>query len=781
MTATGPLIVFAEVLDGGEPRGHLWVTQRRLYVLDSATGQHWAAFDYEHVVRTGPAGTDLTSVQVAGTSLVVWSGDQVRRLALNGVTESVLFRHDQITTVRVSPDGSKVAIAYDRPISVTVLDVASGYEIVSLAGDDARMGALRERVTEGPLTLGDWSADGSTISLDGPVHEGWDVAPNQPDQRAILSLDGELREAPREWRFSPDLRYALRPGERVRLDAYLPGGLNDVYLWETFEVIDAATNEILWTVEVEGDGGIIPYDSSTWRWDGPLQHVIWRTNPDRYVFFEYSGLPSHIYEPIRAGASFAWSAWHRGRQGTDVAARVLDLEGGTTRALSHAEWIASLDRRVVRDCYHISSQSPCVLVLDGRVVWEGFPEFVGLIETAEPVAVSDVTPEYRRAWTVAAPPDAPPPGEMVGPLLIYTIWAGAEYVKDEVWAPQLRARERVMAYDEGTARRWMVLEGIRPPVLTAGTGLVVGDGHSVNFIEPDGTVEAVLIEGLPERERLSALVPALEGRRLVAIIAKDEAPDDYIHGGEGYGPVSYRLVVFDLPSGRVLTEAEFGDLGGFTFISRWSEDDTAFSVSTEGYQEYTLNAVVNLATARSSRPPEGVMDERHLSADFRHAVRGWLVDSQRYYWGFGDYIQRDERAALEIIEYETERVVWQSPHVPGRFLESGYWAWLSADQFAWSSGAHPDLFNFHTGFVESGAERAAVSILTVSTGEVEDIDSAEYIERREAQLEQLATTSRPRASVECHDDRTLPCQVRLDGQVVDGGRFAKVIGFVELE
>ena len=96
----------------------------------------------------------------------------------------------------------------------------------------------------------------------------------QPDRLAVLGLDGDLRLVPEGWRLSPDARYALRPGERVVPPLYLDNYYdNDTYLWKNFEVLDAESGDVLWTVEAGGESGFTPYDRRIWGRSGLLGMV----------------------------------------------------------------------------------------------------------------------------------------------------------------------------------------------------------------------------------------------------------------------------------------------------------------------------------------------------------------------------------------------------------------------------------------------------------------------------------------------------------------------------
>ena len=141
-----------------------------------------------------------------------------------------------------------------------------------------------------------------------------------------------------------------------------------------------------------------------------------------------------------------------------------------------------------------------------------------------------------------------------------------------------------------------------------------------------------------------------------------------------------------------------------------------------------------------------------LSPDARYIVRGRDWDH------------------IDIIELESERVLW-SLETAGS-LQWYHWEWASPNRFAWSSGAHPNVFLF--GFRQLGwnAEHAEVSVIDVETGEIEVMDSEEYLARFHPP---------PRATTDCPPNPAHACRILLDGEVVGEGRWPIVIGFIELD
>ena len=146
----------------------------------------------------------------------------------------------------------------------------------------------------------------------------------------------------------------------------------------------------------------------------------------------------------------------------------------------------------------------------------------------------------------------------------------------------------------------------------------------------------------------------------------------------------------------------------------------------------------------------------------RHIVRGKLGRSDQY--TSGDW------RSFDIIDFDTEEVLWSVE--TAHFIRHEHWEWASADQFAWSSGAWPNLFRFDLQQVDSRGERADVSVLDVHTGETEMMDSADYLARFHPP---------PRATTDCSENPAQPCKILLDGEVVGEGRWLRIIGFIELD
>ena len=292
----------------------------------------------------------------------------------------------------------------------------------------------------------------------------------------------------------------------------------------------------------------------------------------------------------------------------------------------------------------------------------------------------------------------------------------------------------------------------------------------MRFVSPDGEVRAVLLEDpLRERERINQVLVSPDGSRVSIMLWKDVAPPGFIHSGGGAWPASHTLFAFDLASGRTIIREEFnyewnGRVAASAFSATWNQDGTLPGVVEHAYPDVLFAGFVSMERGVFLDAPAGVTSPRQVSPGFDNAA--------------SENCSRGRCSSLEIAEFETGRVLHGLDYFG---LTDGRrdWTWVSADQFAWSSGQRPDLFDFHHSRLIEGAEQAEISILTISTGDVEVIDSTEYVARFAAQPASPAAEAR--ASVQCPDDRGQPCPVLFDGEAVAEGRWANVIGFIEVD
>ena len=73
---------------------------------------------------------------------------------------------------------------------------------------------------------------------------------------------------------------------------------------------------------------------------------------------------------------------------------------------------------------------------------------------------------------------------------------------------------------------------------------------------------------------------------------------------------------------------------------------------------------------------------------------------------------------------------------------------------------------------EHTARHAEVPVLDATTGDIEVMDSGDYLAR---------FYPPPRASTDCPEHPAHPCRILLDGEVVGEGRWPRIIGFIELD
>ena len=435
VTVTGPLLVFSEVLEVDRSRPPWGRTEtRRVYVYDLSADRYWVAFDYPHTVLG--SGRERSAVQVAGESLIVWAEDEVRRVSLEGETESVLFEYDQISWLEVSPDGTKVAIVYGvnpsggtRHAAVLVVDIATGQELLDTGRrfDPISVGSsedLRQR----------WHGDGTALLVEERRRPG------------LLRLDGTFGVLPEDWHVSPDLRYALRVGEEVGALSLNPHHTRSV--WESLDVLDVETGDVLWTVQAQDGGGLyqhLDYAGDSWWGPGLPKEPAWEDR--RHVFFnELAPEPD----------------WRVGDQPSLGVLKVLDVATGEVQPFT-AEVEGLLRGRIGSDCGPWSSVRR--ICYDGRVIWEGADGwfgYLGFIEPAADLEVRGISP-----ISVAVAPDPPPPPpreEMVGPLLLYEVY------RLHPTTPRL-----AIAYDVGTGRDWLVVNYRGDPPVQAAHGRLVGE------------------------------------------------------------------------------------------------------------------------------------------------------------------------------------------------------------------------------------------------------------------------------------------------------------------
>lgn len=721
VTVTGPLVVFSDRIGDvtwvGEDRRR--VETRRVYVYDLGADTYWAAFDYEDAV-----------IELAGTSILVWTEGQLRRVGLNGYTEAVLFEADGDGTadaaeLKASPDGTKVALLYDG--TLRVLDVATGEEMLRLPLSRGR--------------LGNWHADGNSLA----------VTSGSRVQVTLISLDGTLRVLPEGWP-SPDLRYAVRFT-----------GSSDYWgiVREGFEVVDVQSDAVLATVVPENHPWLVPYEVVTQQdWPNDWYGTGWRSSPDQYMYFELTsgeGKYSTEYTRILPDWEYGTSIWNEGYYGV-LEPRILNVSTGEHRALSRAEWQSIQNERLRYVCDWGWSGGwgdredipPCLLLYGAEFSWQGVDiRAIGVVENA-PVTLRGITPVER--WRQPDVPALPARDDMVGPILVWSVQGDTGYALDEHVSLRIYDQRHLMLYDEGTGQTWGYAlpkqfyhpfhENLQTEVV--GNGFIMWDwNRSLDYVSLfDGNTKTIV-------EDTGAWIDVVvsPNREMIAV--------EWF----GFWASNHSIMVYNIPSGTrivsldkstfpIFSDPEVCDAGpNFIHINRWGIHSNQVIISTGGEACVQLLGVISLDGNFVDR--SALECEPCLSPDLR-------------YFFAGD----------TIIETSSGTELWPLDIDDSITYYTRYWTWSSPEYFAWSSDGELGLFNFWNQRIEFGAESAEVSVLHIPTGEVEVMDSVEYLARFHPE---------PRARAECPDDRTQPCRILLDGEVVGEGLWASIIGFIELD
>ncbi len=736
VTVTGPLVVFSdrlgEVAWEGDDRQR--VETRRVYVYDLGADTYWAAFDYRDAV-----------IELAGTRLIVWTEGQLRRVGLNGYTEAVLFEAagNAEAELRASPDGTKVALRHGG--TLRVLDVATGEELLRAPG---------------ALGLGNWHADGNSLAMTGG-----------PDgQTVLVSLDGTQRELPEEWCLSPDLRYAL-PHGRCSI------GFSDLsyYGWESYGLIDVETGRLLQVVVAEDGRVIVP-----WAWSGPDQFVYLVLNPPNVPKHSSTFREARIYLDSwqrdlenyarRAGIETFEPRLLDIETGEAVQLQLRRMEIGESEALTRDQWNEShvLYPHVVCN-YNAWGRDPaspgCLLIDEKRIVWEGGRELqlVGSVDLDDPIMVRGIAPAPRW-WQPAT--DAPPSREkIVGPLLAWSIQAGSKHEKTENGGRRLYEMRRVMIHDEGTGRTWRAFDyRSDQPEITWDHTLAWTAPARDGFLVWGGINDAVHYIGL-DRQRDHAFRAWNAGWDNVRISADGNKAAVLMYG--------YGLRIFDVLSGNVILDLTNEDILFFVrdspgltewdellWISPWNDEGTSLVLAYGSpHSGGTIEGIFSLHDGFTLLP-SGHLDPYDFSPDFGYVTYGHSF--------------LEIREVSDLSEIFLSLQLDQTPSRNGRSYLAD-WEWASSEHLAQSlyfDFEQREFSEFKLDYHIPGTPFDEISVLHIPTGEVEVMDSAEYLAR-------FHPDSRARA--ECPDDRTQPCRILLDGEVVGEGLWASIIGFIDLE
>ena len=718
---TGPLLVLSERVGAEEESDDREVELRQIVIYDVGAEQYWTAFEYRNV-RVGSSG-GLSAVQPAGTSLVVWSEGQIRRMSLSGELEALLLEDHVIREIEVSPDGTKVAVMLGDPGTLLLLDAASGEELLRVESDNPDLGPLQGGARHGRLALGDWHADGNAVSITAGDYSGATA------HTAVLRLDGDVRVLPEGALVSSDLRYAIHFGEVVGL-------LHHALVWDKLDVLDAVTGRVLWTITDEA-GIRRSYKEPFWvdEW--------------RYVAFTFA---------------------------SNGAERILDTASGEILPLTSR--ITRLpDGRVLSSCGAVefgSAGLPCDVRYDGRVVWEGaegWTRYLALIEAPDDVVLRGIAP----VDVVRELPPPPPTGrdEFVGPILAYEVSGENQYLSDGLGGFTSIPTRRLIAYDAGTGPSWSLFNDPHWVQLARGGLVLVSDSlrtliyPRLLYLTPEGQVEVLHDEWWwHENFRVSpdGLKVVLDGGSGVRVLSLPSA-DEVLH-------LDYEEIVSaaGLDTARNW-RVRLADEG---VAAAWTSDSAAILIHLVDYgagdgprDEHggvlALDGAVRVLPCIADWYRTAYTSIACLSPDARYIVLGQAEGSDEYTGG--------RWRSFDVIDFETERVLWSLETASP--LRNEHWEWASPNHFAWSDGADGSgVFIFENQRLDREAERADVSVLDVNTGEIEVMDSADYLARFHPP---------PRATTDCPEHPAQPCKILLDGEVVGEGRWLRIIGIIELD
>ena len=695
VSLTGPLLVFSERVGGERTRDSGNISTRRVFVYDLATARYWTAFDYRNVY------TDHSTVQPAGTHLIVWTIGQVARLSLAGQIDAVLFEDPEIRAIQVSPDGMHVAILYGWPGTLLVLDAATGAERLRVASDDPALGPLQNGGPSEYLSLGTWHPDGTALSI---ASSGAGL-----DPPAILGLDGSIRPLPEGWDWlSPDLRYAVR-GEPIGF-----------YTWGRWEVVDVATGEILWTITA--DEGIQFASRDHWSAES------------RYLAFKVPAVHGNT---------------------TQILDTATGEVGSLTPSILRTLELSSCHRGVASRASSYPFPHPCDL-------WE---EYHGLTDPPDGFMLRGIP--LLEIGPVPVPPSPPPREEMVGPLLLYSVGGPYEEVVDGAGGSHPMATRRVIAHDVSTGGNWRVFaypgEG---SLQAAHDGLVAALDRGFLYFSRDGQVTQLSDQ---RASSLRGFSVSPDGRKVVVDF---RGSDDLVVLSLPSGDPILRVENDDLiaATGRILSEDEEPivvlnyDRSGR--MSTWLSDSAAFValVGEKGHTNplwllgamITLDGDLHIVSCEPDWAQGFLLSLSCLSPDGRYAARGRSLDHRREFW-----------EGFDIVDLTTGRVLQTVDDV--RIPDEEYREWAAPDQFAWSSRGRW-LFDEQRSLFSDGP--VEISVLDITTGAIEIVDSTEYLARFHPP---------PRAVAACPQDRVQPCGILLDGAVVGGGHWPTIIGIVTLD
>ncbi len=793
-SVAGPLAVFTVPVGETWSDATGWWATREVYMLDTATDGYWRAFAYQD---------EYTSwVGMAGTNLVVANARQVRRIGLDGRDETVLFRGEDIGGIVVSPDGAKVAVLQDDGV-LTVLDVDTGRTLLRRA---ALAAALLPDASSPVFALAGWNASSDRIAVAATGYER--------TRTGLFTLEGALQLLPpNAGNLSPDFRYAIQPHGEMNgnlLRAVMPQYLDDWpwqwgWVWGGFDVIETASGRTVRTATATDDTFFLPGPRpfrSDWQWPA------WWPGAERFSWFEMGrrypgtcGYDLREEQPPAEGAVTAshscadpkWiasrdaAAWEAGRAWEDstvVGPRILDVASGEVRELAQPEWrrvLTDATRLIARGgCWRNEDGQECSLFHEGRPVWNGAVEAVGVIELDEPLRYGPLLLHSALRPRPATHASAPAREEMVGPLFAWSAAGGYETEVDSAGTRLFHEQRRIVVHDAGTGRSWRVHDyrfQQREQVWSAHGGFVVWSGDALRYVTPDGQARTLLVDDRAMNVRRSP-----SGGKVIVTL-----------GPESYRSSDVTLAVFALPSGEELlrvesTEPRFEKIPeGFNFSDPflatpdaivplgWNAGETAFSIAcgdcpgpfgTLGLGDGELTVLPPETLDRGSIPAD---DDAALSPDFRYVATGRdMLAESGWTWD-----------VIDIVEVASGQIVRTVPvgELSGAVIGSDDWGWTDG-RFAWSPD---DAYDFRRGRIAEGGEDGEVWLLNVETGATERLTARAYAERRSPTASPAVEFPDFDASCPGSADPIQWCAVLLDGEVVGEGRWAETIGFVALD
>ena len=457
--------------------------------------------------------------------------------------------------------------------------------------------------------------------------------------------------------------------------------------------------------------------------------------------------------------------------------------------LSFAEWAALRDQHL-RDQRapeaRVQCHYTCVVVDGGEIVWQsrGDPRYLGSVHLDAPLALPTLRPRVGSTRPVeAAPPAAP-----VGPLLAYRLVGDVEVgaggglstpvrvvLEDLATGESWRAYEWHAGFDayeplrvtpdwccvlvDGEVLRYGASFGKYEPlrVFPARNGFVEVEGGTVRHVTVDGARQPVLLADYPlaHNEMIGSVEVSPDGTHVAVMLYQNE--EAFWGPGEGpWPPAVYTVYVFDLATGSRVLEKRYdidptqhSQWGASAYEFRWSDDASLLGVFEWGYERSALRGLLSTET--------GVFTERTLRIYDGRSDYGRLSPSLRY-------LALEDRDELTVKESLTGRVLHQ---VDG----AQYWTWMPGDRLAWSRA-----FRFSRGELVRDVRRDDVSILDVAAGDLLVVDSSEFSRHVSPDVPEHAG-----ATVECEDERSLPCRVVRHGEVLAEGMEALVLGVIELE